>query len=172
VQTNTAPVKLKLSADWPLQELKLASNGKGAAMLRVAVVDATGVFVPDTAVRVSFKVVSGLAAVIGVGNGDPSSHESDKGLVRTTVNGLGRCIIQTSLATTAPSSSSSDDPNAEAHTITDAQQLKRALSWGGCTCEHSPAAPSSFSVLGKGDRVHGEHSPAATIPIPKCGGFC
>ena len=65
-------------------------------MVKVQVVDAAGIFVPDANLRVDFKVASGLGAIIGVGNGDPSSHESDKATFRTTFNGLARCIVQTS----------------------------------------------------------------------------
>ena len=63
-------------------------------MLRAAVLDAKGVPVPTAGNAITFKVLEGPAAVIGVGNGDPSSHESDKAVHRSAFNGLARCIIQ------------------------------------------------------------------------------
>ena len=80
-------------------------------MVKVQVVDAAGIFVPDANLRVDFKVASGLGAIIGVGNGDPSSHESDKATFRTTFNGLARCIVQT----TSQVGGGGDGVNADAH---------------------------------------------------------
>jgi beta-galactosidase len=40
--------------------------------------------------------VSGDGRLIGVGNGDPSSHEADKGSARQAFNGLCCAIIQSS----------------------------------------------------------------------------
>ena len=97
IQTSGKTAALKMSLDWP--KTPLAPNGKGAAMVKVEAVDAKGLFVPDANVRVDFKVVSGPGVIIGVGNGDPSSHQSDKATFRSTFNGLARCIVQTTIAT-------------------------------------------------------------------------
>ena len=42
---------------------------------------------------VTFRV-TGSGKLIGAGNGDPSSHESDKGDTRRTFNGLCCAIVQ------------------------------------------------------------------------------
>jgi beta-galactosidase len=45
--------------------------------------------------EVSF-VVAGPGKIIGVGNGDPTSHEPDKASVRNAFNGLCVAIVQSS----------------------------------------------------------------------------
>jgi len=49
--------------------------------------------VPTADNQVDFAV-SGPGKLIGVGNGDPSSHESDKGATRQLFNGLAQAILQ------------------------------------------------------------------------------
>ena len=73
VETTGAPAALRLVADHPT----LASNGTDAVVVRVEVVDDRGRVVPTADTRVSFAV-SGPARLVGVGNGDPSSHENDR----------------------------------------------------------------------------------------------
>ena len=93
--TPSAPAKLRLSLDWPLaRNTALVANGRDAAMLRVEIVDAAGVLAPTASSRVSFEV-TGPGHVLGVGNGDPSSHEPDKASGRHAFNGLVRCIVET-----------------------------------------------------------------------------
>ena len=94
VKTSGKTAGLKMTLTWPTNE-PLRLHGKGTAMVQLQIVDADGIFVPDANVRVDFKVRSGPAGIVGVGNGDPSSHESDKASFRTTFNGLARCIVQT-----------------------------------------------------------------------------
>ncbi len=53
-------------------------------------VDAAGRGVPVADDGVSFQV-SGSGRIIGVGNGDPSSHEPDKGDARHAFNG--KCVV-------------------------------------------------------------------------------
>ena len=72
----------------------LVADGDDVAMVKVKVVDATGALVrtantPD----VQFGV-EGPGKVIGVGNGDASSHEPDKASRRAAFNGLARAIVQ------------------------------------------------------------------------------
>ena len=83
-------------------------------MVQLQIVDADGIFVPDANVRVDFKVRSGPAEIVGVGNGDPSSHESDKASFRTTFNGLARCIVQTTIPPHSKAESESKLLNREA----------------------------------------------------------
>jgi beta-galactosidase len=58
----------------------------------VEVVDAKGRTVPTASNEISFEVAGGR--LIGVGNGDPSCHESDKGTKRSAFNGLCMAIVQ------------------------------------------------------------------------------
>jgi len=71
----------------------LRADGEDVAMVRVEVVDAQGRIVPDADNEIAFEA-SGSGRLIGVGNGDPSSHESDKGRVRRAFNGLCQAIVQ------------------------------------------------------------------------------
>ena len=62
-------------------------------MIDVSVVDAQGRVVPDAGSPVLFEL-KGPGKIIGVGNGDPSSHEADKGNVRKVFNGYAQVIVQ------------------------------------------------------------------------------
>ena len=55
----------------------MLADGKDAAVINITVVDKQGREVPDANNLVAFSIV-GDAKIIGVGNGDPSSHELDK----------------------------------------------------------------------------------------------
>src|SRR4029077_11082588 len=55
----------------------MLADGKDAAIINVKVIDKQGRDVPDANNLISFSI-SGDAKIIGVGNGDPSSHEPDK----------------------------------------------------------------------------------------------
>lgn len=55
----------------------MMADGKDATVMNVTVVDREGREVPDADNRIKFKI-EGDAKIIGVGNGDPSSHEPDK----------------------------------------------------------------------------------------------
>lgn len=87
-----AQAKLFLAVDW-LPQNYLVADGLDAMMLRVEIHDKNGVLVPTASNHVTFHV-DGPGAVIGVGNGDPSSHESDKASQRHAFSGLARCIVQ------------------------------------------------------------------------------
>ena len=59
------------------------------------IVDAAGRLAPLADDEVSFSV-TGPGKILGVGNGDPSSHESDKVPHRKAFNGLCMVLVQTS----------------------------------------------------------------------------
>lgn len=73
-ETTGPAAKLVMTAD----RLEVLANGEDVAMFAVEVHDAQGRVVPVTDNEVAFQV-SGRGRLIGVGNGDPTSHESDKG---------------------------------------------------------------------------------------------
>lgn len=88
-ETTGPAAKLAIKAD----RQQIAANGEDVAMFAVEVQDAEGRVVPETNNEVAFHV-SGEGKLIGVGNGDPTSHESDKGTSRKAFSGLCMAIIQ------------------------------------------------------------------------------
>jgi len=70
----------------------LAADGEDAAVVAVTIADAAGRLVPNAANLVSFTVAGG--ALIGVGNGDPRSHEPDRASQRAAFNGRCATIVQ------------------------------------------------------------------------------
>ncbi len=71
---------------------RIGADGQDAAVVEVSIVDASGRVVPTASDLVTFNV-SGAGKLIGVGNGDPSCHESDKGTSRSAFNGLCCAIV-------------------------------------------------------------------------------
>jgi beta-galactosidase len=89
VETSGAPVRLVLAPD----RKALAGDGLDAVPVTVSAVDAQGRPVPTANVHVRFEL-EGAGAIIGVGNGDPNSHEADKASERRLYNGLAQVIVQ------------------------------------------------------------------------------
>ncbi len=92
-ETAGPAAKLALTAD----RQAVSADGEDVAMFAVSVQDAQGRYMPIADNQVNFRV-SGQAKVIGVGNGDPTSHESDKGSSRKAFNGLCMALVQSSKA--------------------------------------------------------------------------
>jgi beta-galactosidase len=74
---------------------EIDANGEDVAVVRVEVHDRDGRHVPTADNGISFKV-TGDGALIGVGNGDPNSQQSDKEPKRSLFNGLAQVIVQAS----------------------------------------------------------------------------
>ena len=72
VETTGAPAAVKLSS----HRAAIGANGEDVAVFTVSVTDAEGRVVPTAGNKVSFEL-DGPGRIIGVGNGDPSSHEAD-----------------------------------------------------------------------------------------------
>lgn len=72
----------------------LAADNADLAVVGVAVLDAQGRILPTADNKITFTV-TGPAKLIGVGNGDPSSHEPDQSASRSAFNGLAQAIVQT-----------------------------------------------------------------------------
>jgi len=53
------------------------ANGQDVSVITVQVADANGTRVPDDSSKITFTM-NGPGKIIGVGNGDPSSHEADR----------------------------------------------------------------------------------------------
>jgi beta-galactosidase len=92
-ETAGPAARIVLSAD----RSALTADGRDCAVIRAEVVDARGRPVPRAANMVTFSV-TGPAAVIGVGNGDPNCLEADKASKRSAFNGLCCAILQTQKA--------------------------------------------------------------------------
>ncbi len=82
VETTGRPASLRLE---PFVTA-FKADGKDQVPVKVSVVDAKGRVVPTASNLVTFQVV-GPAQVDGVGNGDPSCHESDKASQRSAFHG-------------------------------------------------------------------------------------
>ncbi len=88
-ETTGAAARILLAAD----RARVAADGEDVAVVEVRVVDAAGRLVRVADDEIAFRV-SGSGKLIGVGNGDPSSHEPDKGATRHAFNGLCAAIVQ------------------------------------------------------------------------------
>ena len=88
-ETTGAPAQLAMAADRD----GLSADGEDALTFAVEVRDAHGRYMPLADNEVTFRV-HGPGRLIGVGNGDPTSHESDKGSSRKAFCGLCAAIVQ------------------------------------------------------------------------------
>jgi beta-galactosidase len=88
VETTGAPVRLRLTPDRP----SLAADGRDAVPVTVEALDSRGRHVPTANLPVQFEAAGGK--IIGVGNGNPNSHEPDKATARSLYNGLAQVIVQ------------------------------------------------------------------------------
>ena len=89
LETTGEPFALRLTPD----RLTLAGDGWDAMPVAVEAVDAMGRHVPTANLSVEFEV-GGSGVNIGHGNGDPNSHEPEKGNRRHLFNGRAQIIIQ------------------------------------------------------------------------------
>jgi beta-galactosidase len=86
VSTTGAPAALKLITDRPT----IAADAEDGSPIEVDVVDSQGRVVPSATNLVQFNV-TGPGIVLGVANGNPSSHEPDKASQRMAFNG--KCMV-------------------------------------------------------------------------------
>ncbi|HUB58916.1 MAG TPA: glycoside hydrolase family 2 TIM barrel-domain containing protein [Candidatus Micrarchaeia archaeon] len=89
VFTTGEPFAIAMSADRGV----IAADRRDVASLTVQILDEKGRVVPIADNEVTFAV-EGEASLIGVDNGDPSSHESYKASHRKAFNGLALAVIQ------------------------------------------------------------------------------
>jgi beta-galactosidase len=89
-ETAGPAAKIQLKPD----RTSLHADGQDVAIVAVEIVDADGRIVPSADNEVSFAI-RGPATLIGVGNGNPISHEPDKADRRRAFNGLCMAIVQT-----------------------------------------------------------------------------
>jgi len=89
VETTDEPVKLRLAPD----RGTLACDGCEALLVAVEALGAHGRPVLTANFGVAFEIL-GPGRIFGVGNGDPHSHDPEKGNRRSLFNGLVNIIVQ------------------------------------------------------------------------------
>ena len=89
-ETTGSAAKLVMTADRD----EVSADGEDVAFFAVEVQDAQGRVLPTTDNLVTFRV-TGAGKLVGVGNGDPTDQESDKGTSRKAFSGLCMGIAQT-----------------------------------------------------------------------------
>jgi beta-galactosidase len=97
VETTGPAVALELLPDRD----SLAGDGRDAMPITVRALDAQGRAVPTENAAVTFQV-DGAGRSIGHGNGDPNSHEDEKGGTRKLFNGLAQLIVQSGFESQGP----------------------------------------------------------------------
>jgi beta-galactosidase len=90
IETTNSAAQLTLISD----AKTLKANGTDVAIINIAVKDAKGRVVPTADNLVKFSI-EGPGRIIGVGNGDPSSHDPEKSIQRKAFNGYCQVLIQT-----------------------------------------------------------------------------
>jgi beta-galactosidase len=90
-ETTGGPAKILLRPD----RQQILADGQDVSLVEVQVLDHEGRLVPVADNEIVFQL-SGPGKVIGVGNGDPSSHEPDKAHKRRAFNGLCMAIVESS----------------------------------------------------------------------------
>jgi beta-galactosidase len=88
-ETAGGPATVLLRPDRP----EILADGQDVSLVEVQVPDKEGRLVPVADNEIVFQL-SGPGKIIGVGNGDPSSHEPDKAHKRRAFNGLCMAIVQ------------------------------------------------------------------------------
>jgi beta-galactosidase len=73
IETTGKPANIQLKVDKNI----LKSDGEDISVITVSVNDDRGMIVPDASDEIVFSI-NGPGKLIGVGNGDPASHEPDK----------------------------------------------------------------------------------------------
>ena len=99
IETTGQPAAIQLTP----HHATLQADGEDVSVITVQVSDAQGRMVPTADSSITFEI-TGSGKIIGVGNGDPSSHEPDKFIPtaktpspvwqRSLFNGLAQVIVQ------------------------------------------------------------------------------
>jgi beta-galactosidase len=89
VRTAGAPAALVLS----VERDNLCADARDVVHLTVKVVDSAGILVPRADPLIAFDL-QGAGALIGLDNGDPTSHEDYKASQRKAFNGLALALVQ------------------------------------------------------------------------------
>jgi beta-galactosidase len=83
------PARIALAVD----RSEIRADGQDVASVTVSVLDSDGLRVPTAVNLIEFRI-RGEGHLLGVGNGDPSSHESEKTPARRLFSGLALALVQ------------------------------------------------------------------------------
>ena len=140
VVTTGTPAAVALIPD----RSTILADGSDVSVVTVAVLDSQGLVVPTASNNISFSITGGV--ILGVGNGNPSSHEPDKATQRMVFNGLAEVIVQSTnqpgsitLTATSPGLTSTNI------TITEAASLPAPATPGGVAAVAASAGPVTIS---------------------------
>jgi beta-galactosidase len=86
VETTGVPAGIQLSSD----RTTLQANAEDAVVVPVSILDTQRRVVPDAANRVTFAI-SGSGQILGVSNGNPADHDTDKSNQRNAFHG--HCMV-------------------------------------------------------------------------------
>jgi beta-galactosidase len=92
METTDAPTIIQFNPN----RQEIMANGEDVSVITVKTNDSKGRFVPDAGNEISFSI-EGSGKIIGVGNGDPSSHDPDKyieSVNQVTIENLKAQIVQ------------------------------------------------------------------------------
>ena len=101
VKTTGEASAFDIVVDWPKAPIALQANGQDVLLLDIRLTDKKGNVVPVHDPTIATFVLNGPGKILGVGNGDPSSHEADTfpstptKAQRSIFNGHARVIVQT-----------------------------------------------------------------------------
>ena len=137
VVTTGTPAAIAL---WPDRSTILA-DGRDVSVVTVAVLDSQGRVVPIATNLISFTL-SGGGSILGVGNGNPSSHEADKASQRSVFNGLAEVIVQ-----------STNQPGTITLTATGTGLASTNITIAEAATLPPPAAPTGVAAVGGNAQV-------------------
>lgn len=93
IRTAGIPTAIKVSLDDIMASNTVVADGQDAMLVTATLVDNRGVVVRHLDPELTFTV-TGPGKLIGLGNGNPSDHEDDKGNVRRVFGGRVRAVVQ------------------------------------------------------------------------------
>jgi hypothetical protein len=129
--TTTGPAAHRAVAD----RSTILADGRDVSVVTVEVLDAQGNVVPTATNNISFSISGG--AIIGVGNGNPSSHEADQASQRMVFNGLAEIIVQ-----------STNQPGSITLTATSTGLTSTNVTITAASSLPAPAAPTGMAAVG------------------------
>jgi beta-galactosidase len=89
VETTGSPARLQISVD----RQALQADNQDTVVIPVSILDAHGRLVPDANNRVTFQLAGG-GRILGVGNGNPSDHDTDRSNQRNAFHGHCITLVQ------------------------------------------------------------------------------
>lgn len=104
VRTAGEPASISLAPD----RRALTADGRDATPITVSVLDRSGDVVPGADHNIQFSI-SGPGRIIGVGNGDPGSHENDQHVERIDVLPVGNWRLANLAVTQGPTLAGIDE---------------------------------------------------------------